>query len=90
MGRLLWFPEGGCGPRRAKTMDVLIEPHGIATLLRPITPEAETRLREHLWEESMWYKGALVVESRYASGIIEVMKEDGLSIAEEIAHLVPA
>ena len=58
------------------TMHVALEHHGTITLVRPMTPEAKTWLKENTGPESTWWGGALAVEPRYVANLVEGLMTD--------------
>jgi len=60
--------------RVAAASDVLVENHGSIVLIRPRTPEAETRLRTLVADDAKWWGGALVCEPRYVSNILDALQ----------------
>ncbi len=60
--------------------DVCIENHGSLFVFRPMTPAARAWIEENVSEESMWWAGGLVVESRYARDLAAGMLADGLRV----------
>jgi hypothetical protein len=62
-----------------KTMpDVLVRNEGTLFLFCPLTPRAEEWIDEHVQSDAQWFDNALVVEHRYAWGLSQVMKDEGL------------
>ena len=60
--------------------DVELEFHGTISLLRPLTPEATSRINENIPDDAQWFGGALAVEPRYCPGIVAGMIDDGLAV----------
>jgi hypothetical protein len=52
-------------------------------LLRPLSEHARQWLDQNISEDSQWFGGALVVEHRYIGAIVEGIRADGLTVAEE-------
>jgi hypothetical protein len=61
--------------------DARISDHGSVVLITALSPEAEQWLNENTPQTSMYWGGALVVEHRYADGLIAGMVLDGLEVA---------
>jgi hypothetical protein len=62
-------------------VDVRIEYHGSLYLLRPLSHAAKLWLIDHVGtpvDEVQWFGGAVVVEPRYISDILEGLRADGL------------
>jgi squalene cyclase len=65
----------------AECPDVLINNAFTLILFCPLTPRAEAWVAEHVQSEATWHGNALVVEPRYAWGLVEGMKDAGLLLA---------
>ena len=65
---------------RRDPRDIVIEDHGSLILLRPLNDGADKWLREHTAEDAQWFGGALVVEPRYVSDIVNGAINDGLVV----------
>ena len=63
------------------TPDVLVRNEGTVFLFCPLTPRAKEWIDEHVQSDSQWFGNALVVELRYAWGLAEGMKDEGLVLA---------
>jgi hypothetical protein len=64
--------------------DVTLVFHGSIALITPLTEPATIWVRQHLeHEESLYWCGALVVESRYLGPIVADKADDGLVIQAE-------
>jgi hypothetical protein len=68
----------------AKCPDVLLAFHGTLALVTPLTDVAQTWVSEHLvHEESLYWRGALVVELPYLGPIVAGMADEGLVVTAE-------
>ena len=67
--------------KRNTTPDVLVRDAGTLFLFCPLTPEAKEWIDEHVQSDAQWFGNALVVEHRYALGLAEGMKDEGLVLA---------
>jgi hypothetical protein len=63
------------------TPDVLVRNEGTVFLFCPLTLRAKEWIDEHVQSDSQWFGNALVVEHRYAWGLAEGMKDEGLLLA---------
>ena len=63
------------------TPDVLVRNEGTVFLFCPLTPHAREWIDEYVQSDAQWFGNALVVEHRYAWGLAQVMKEEGLVLA---------
>ncbi len=63
------------------TPDVLVRNEGTLFLFCPLTPRAKEWIDEHVQSDAQWFGNALVVEHRYAWGLAEGMKDEGLVLA---------
>jgi hypothetical protein len=61
-------------------VDAFVENHFSIFLVRPVSSAATEWLRENVAEDSQWFGGALVVEHRYISDLVEGMKLHGLAV----------
>jgi hypothetical protein len=61
--------------------DVLVRNEGTVFLFCPLTPQAKEWIEEYVQSDAQWLGNALVVEHRYAWGLAEGMKEEGLVLA---------
>jgi hypothetical protein len=61
--------------------DVLVRNESTVFLFCPLTPQAKERIDEYVQSDAQWFGNALVVEHRYAWGLAEGMKEEGLVLA---------
>ena len=67
---------------KAKTTpDVLVRNEGTVFVFCPLTPRAKKWIDEHVQSDAQWFGNALVVEHRYAWGLAEGMKDEGLVLA---------
>jgi hypothetical protein len=78
--------EGTCKQYHMKTKaettpDVLVRNEGTVFLFCPLTPQANEWIDEHVQSDAQWFGNALVVEHRYAWGLAQVMKDEGLVLA---------
>jgi hypothetical protein len=63
------------------TPDVLVRNEGTVFLFCLLTPRAKEWIDEHVQSDTRWFGNALVVEHRYAWGLAEGMKNEGLVLA---------
>ena len=63
------------------TPDVLVRNEGTVFLFCPLTPRAKEWIVEHVQSDAQWFGNALVVEHRYAWGLAQGMKDEGLLLA---------
>jgi hypothetical protein len=63
------------------TPDVLVRNEGTLLLFCPLTPLAKGWIAEHVQSDAQWWGNALVVEHRYAWGLAQGMKDEGLVLA---------
>ena len=61
--------------------DILVRIEGTVFLFCPLTPRAKEWIDEHVQSDAQWFGNALVVEHRYAWGLAEGMKDEGLVLA---------
>lgn len=66
--------------RAVYEMDIETEDHGSIILFRPLTPEAEEWIEEHVQDDAQWWSGALAVEVNYADDLLTGMVDDGLLV----------
>ncbi len=60
------------------TADVLVNDAGTLFTFCPLTARAKDWIAEHVQSDAQWFGNALVVEHRYAWGLAQGMKDDGL------------
>ncbi len=60
--------------------DVLIRDEGTLFLFCPLTARAKAWIAEHVQSEAQWFGNALVVEHRFAWGLAQGMKDEGLAL----------
>ena len=53
---------------------------GTIILFRPLTEDGKNWIKENTDPDAQWYAGALAVEYRYASDLLEGMQKDGLIV----------
>jgi hypothetical protein len=58
--------------------DVLIRNEGTLFLFCPLTVRAKTWITERVQPNAQWFGNALVVEHRFARGLAQGMKDEGL------------
>jgi hypothetical protein len=63
------------------TPDVLVRNEGTVFLFCPLTLRAKEWIDEHVQSDSQRFGNTLVVEHRYAWGLAEGMKDEGLLLA---------
>ena len=61
--------------------DVLVRNEGTVFLFCPLTPRAKEWIDAHVRSDAHWFGNALVVEHRYAWGLAQVMKDEGLVLS---------
>lgn len=61
--------------------DIRVEHHGSIILLKPQHDQAESWLRENTDDEAIWMAGKLVVEPRFAEGLINAAAEAGFEVS---------
>lgn len=62
------------------TPDFTIENHGTIFLLNPQHRSACEWLAEHVDEDSLWSNGALAVEHRFISDVVNHLRDDGFVV----------
>jgi len=60
--------------------DFRIQNHGSILLFAPQNTAAEYHLRENVNQEALWFGGALVVEHRYAAGLVAALQSEGFRV----------
>ena len=66
-------------PRTTATPDVLVHNEGTVFVFCPLTPRAKEWVEANVETESyQWFGNTFVVEHRYAWGLAEGMKAEGL------------
>ncbi len=60
------------------TPDVLVNNVGTLYTFCPLTLQAKEWIDEHVQDDAQWFGYALIVEHRYAWGLAQGMKDDGL------------
>ena len=63
------------------TPDVLVANEGSVFLFNPLTARAKEWIDDNVQDDAHWFGTTLVVEHRYAWGLAEGMKDDGLVLA---------
>ena len=87
-----WLPLGRCGgkpqkerslqsPQQSVTPDVLVKNVGTLYTFCPLTLRAKEWIDEHVQDDAQWFRYALIVEHRYAWGLAQGMKDDGLVLS---------
>jgi len=88
-----WLPLGRCGGRPQKenplhsprkksvTPDVLVNNVGTLYTFCPLTLRAKEWIDGHVQDDAQWFGHALIVEHRYAWGLAQGMKDDGLVLS---------
>ena len=73
--------EEEVSPRLRRQPDVLV--HNVGTLYTfcPLTLRAKEWIDEHVQDDAQWFGHALIVEHRYAWGLAQGMRDDGLVLA---------
>lgn len=54
-----------------------IEDHGSIVLVRPLSGDVDTWLREHTDDGAQWFGKALVCEPRYVEPIVHALVDEG-------------
>jgi hypothetical protein len=62
------------------TPDVLVSNAGTIFLFCPLTDRAETWIDEHVQHDAQRFGNCLVVEHRFAWGLAQGMKDEGLML----------
>ena len=65
--------------------DFTVENHGSIFLVRPLTDEVKGWLNEHVAEDAQWFGGALAVEHRYVSDLVQGLLNEGFALDREVA-----
>jgi len=60
--------------------DFFVENHGTVFLLRPLTPAANSWVKENLPEDHLTFGNSTVVEHRYIYDIVRGAQADGLEV----------
>jgi hypothetical protein len=63
---------------QANTPDVLIRNEGTLFLFCPLSDRAKAWIDDHVQPDAQWFGTALVVEHRFAWGLAQGMKDEGL------------
>jgi len=71
------FVASGTSP----TPDFEIENHQSISLLRALTPAAESWIEEFLPQDRITFGSAVVVEHRYIAGIVAGIQDDGFTVS---------
>jgi hypothetical protein len=61
--------------------DVLVNNVGTLYTFCPLMLLAKEQIDEHVQDDAQWFGHALIVEHRYAWGLAQGMKDDGLVLA---------
>jgi len=67
--------------QKTATPDVLVHNEGTIFLFNPLTARAKEWIDDNVQPDAQWFGHALVVEHRYAWGLAQGMKDDGLVLA---------
>ena len=65
----------------AVSPEVLVNNVGTLYTFCPLTLRAKEWIDEHVQDDAQWFGHALIVEHRYAWGLAQGMKDDGLVLA---------
>ena len=88
-----WLLLGRCGgkPQKENPLqsakkesvrpDVLVNNVGTLYTFCPLTLRAKEWIDEHVQDDAQWFGHALIVEHRYAWGLAQGMKDDGLVLS---------
>jgi hypothetical protein len=68
-------------PQEKQSPDVLVNNVGTLYTFCPLTLRAKEWIDEHVQDDAHWFGYALIVEHRYAWGLAQGMKDDGLVLA---------
>ena len=71
------FVASGSSPQP----DFFVENHGTIFLLRPLTPAANSWVKENLPENHLTFGNAVVVEHGYIADIVRGAQANGLEVA---------
>jgi hypothetical protein len=63
------------------TPDVLVRNAGTLFLFCPVTSRAKEWIDEHIRSDAQWFGNALVLEHRYAWGLAQGMRDEGLVLS---------
>ena len=64
--------------KKASAPDVLVHNEGTVFLFNPLTSRAKEWIDDNVQPEAQWFGTTLVVEHRYAWGLAQGMKDEGL------------
>jgi len=67
--------------RLSPNPDVLVNNVGTLYTFCPLTLRAKEWIDEHVQDDAQWFGHALIVEHRYAWGLAQGMKDEGLVLA---------
>ncbi|MFZ0806647.1 MAG: hypothetical protein WAN03_10715 [Candidatus Sulfotelmatobacter sp.] len=67
--------------KQSVTPDVLVNNVGTLYTFCPLTLRAKEWIDEHVQDDAQWFGHALIVEHRYALGLAQGMKDDGLVLS---------
>jgi len=70
------FTASGSSPQP----DFVVENHGSILLLQPLSPAANSCVKENLPEDHLTFGHAVVVEHRYIADIVAGIQSDGLTV----------
>jgi len=73
--------EEPASPRLRRQPDVLVNNVGTLYTFCPLTLRAKEWIHEHVQDDAQWFGHALIVEHRYAWGLAQGMKDDGLVLS---------
>lgn len=65
----------------AQEADFYVTNHSSIFLFRPLTKAAREHLEENVQEDAQWFGGALVVEHRYAEGLMHALCNEGFKLS---------
>ena len=66
---------------KASAPDVLVHNEGTVFLFNPLTARAKEWIDDNVQPDAQWFGTTLVVEHRYAWGLAQGMKDEGLVLA---------
>lgn len=60
--------------------DFTLAHHGSVALLTPNNAEAHKWLGEHIPDDALWGSKGVVIEPRYVEGMMDGIREDGMTL----------
>ncbi len=81
MRRVIPQKENPLTAKKPATPDVLVNNVGTLYTFCPLTLRAKEWIDDNIQDDAQWFGHALIVEHRYAWGLAQGMKDDGLVLA---------